>query len=241
MKLTSESQSFLNPVIQSSNGFVVINKEMISFYDYSKYHKSKIEIGETEKILLFFHKNSDAQIRTYSLYDDENSWMIVKGDVKHSLDECRAISKLMRMVEVKPDYQLISSIVGAKFDEAMENSSPSEAEAYVQTLETTEEYLKNIVQSIKTIPMTEIALSGKLNIGLPIISKCLKILDSKKLLKTRQKQDETLYSLNERAWEKHVETTMNLAGENFSKNLKELTKKKHSAQESELQEDKKKK
>jgi len=129
MVLTSQVSSILGTIIQKNRGLVVINNKTISFYDYSKFDKNKINHNEINDLILFFHKKNEVIVRTYSLSDndgDSDSWLIVVGKMEQTKEECSALSKLMRMAKINPDNHLISSIVGIPFEEKDESIVLSE-------------------------------------------------------------------------------------------------------------------
>jgi len=122
MVLTSQTSSVLDTITQGKRGFIVINDRIISHYDHLKFYKNKVRGEEIEEIVLFFHKDTDSIVRTYSLSEnpDDNSWLIIKGKTEHTLEECKALSKLLRMSKMVPDNRLISSVIGISFEEENE-------------------------------------------------------------------------------------------------------------------------
>lgn len=67
-------------------------------------------------------------------------------------------------------------------------------------------------------------LSEKLDLHEVVVSRYLKILKEDNLVKVKRDQNQLYYSLNQNQWQKHVDATMNLAGENFTKKFKEHLK-----------------
>lgn len=101
--------------------------------------------------------------------------------------------------------------------------------------------IRYIISILSSGSETPTNLSNKMNIDKVTISRYLKILKDDNLVKIRRNQNQLYYSLNKNQWKKHVEETMNLAGENFAKKFKEHIEKKSSSQKSlnNLQGDKK--
>lgn len=90
--------------------------------------------------------------------------------------------------------------------------------------------IREIIHTISSAPHTPTQLSKKLNLHEVTISRYLKILRDDNLVKIRRKQNELYYSLDLNKWEKHVEETMNLAGDNFTNKFKKHLEKKSSNQ-----------
>ena len=73
-------------------------------------------------------------------------------------------------------------------------------------------------------------IAQRLNLHKVVVSRYLKKLKDDKLVKILRKQNQLYYSLNLDEWKKHVETTMNLAGENFANKFKDHLEKESSNQ-----------
>ena len=99
--------------------------------------------------------------------------------------------------------------------------------------------IREIIEILSSGPHTPTQLAQMLNSNPVTIARYLKILKEDNLVKIKREQNQLYYSLNLNQWRKHVEATMNLAGENFTNKFKKQLKKFPNKTYRSLQEDKK--
>ena len=74
--------------------------------------------------------------------------------------------------------------------------------------------------------LTPTDLSKKLDLHSVVVARYLKQLKDDKLVKIKRKQNQLFYSLDHKQWKKHVEATIELAGNSFETKFNENMKQK---------------